>query len=533
MSTKKRFTRGIWWVKRDFRLSDNDALMEAIEQCEFVTALFVIEPSLCRADDTSEFHYRAWEQASTHLSSKLAKCGTELHVIAGEVLETLAQIHLHDGFDALFSHEETGAHVTFKRDRCVAQWCARHEVHWHQAHQNGVIRGLLDRDKRQPIIRERLRNTAPRPAPVRIDGWPLKSLADQQITHWPAFDSLSNRPLDSRITYSQVQPISEDYAGQVWNSFLNERGVKYSGGISSPNTAFDAGSRLSAHLAWGTISLRRVFHDTWQRDRELAKSTDPQARQWRKSLKAFQSRLHWHDHFIQRLESAPSMEFEALNPAYRELRYGDNEQLLDAWQYGRTGLPIVDACMRCLAATGFLNFRMRAMVVSAGCFGLAQSWQALHYPLARVFLDYEPGIHFSQIQMQAGIVGINTLRVYSPHKQLLDQDPEAIFVKRWIPELREFDAAEIAQYEQRSLGDYPEPVTDIKDNTRIIRDQVYAIRQSDTGQEASAMVLLKHGSRLPGNDRSPRKRAGKKAAASKSRQAVKKAKESQMKFDFD
>ena len=527
---RKRFTRGIWWVKRDFRLSDNDALQAAIEQCEYVTALFVIEPSLCQAEDTSEFHYHAWEQASAHLSSALAKLGTSLQVVVGEVVETFASIQANDGFDALFSHEETGGHVTFKRDREVAQWCTQHKVHWHQSHQNGVIRGLLERDKRQPVIRQRLQQTLPRSAPVRIDGWPLDSLVEKRITLWPGFDSLSNRPLDPRIRASQVQPISETCAEQVWQSFLNKRGIRYSGGISSPNTAFEAGSRLSAHLAWGTISLRRVFHDTWQRDRELAGEATVEAKQWRKSLRAFQSRLHWHDHFIQRLESAPSMEFEALNPAYRKLRYSNNTKLLDAWQYGRTGLPLIDACMRCLAATGFLNFRMRAMVVSAGCFGLAQSWQSLHYPLARVFLDYEPGIHFSQIQMQAGIVGINTLRVYSPHKQLLDQDPEALFIKRWIPELREFDATEIARYEQRSLGDYPEPVTDIKSNTRIIRDQVYAIRQSDAGKTASAKVLHEHGSRLAGNDRQRRKHSGKKAG---NKRTTKKVAESQMTFDFD
>ena len=125
---RKRFTRGIWWVKRDFRLSDNDALQAAIEQCEYVTALFVIEPSLCQAEDTSEFHYHAWEQASAHLSSALAKLGTSLQVVVGEVVETFASIQANDGFDALFSHEETGGHVTFKRDREVAQWCTQHKV---------------------------------------------------------------------------------------------------------------------------------------------------------------------------------------------------------------------------------------------------------------------------------------------------------------------------------------------------------------------------------------------------------------------
>lgn len=522
-------------MKRDFRLDDNDALLSAIEQCDYVNALFIIEPSLCSAQETSLFHYHAWQQAANYLSTCLQERGGVLHVVCGESVDVLDSIKRESGFDALFSHEETGSNITFMRDNAVQRWATDHGIHWHQAHQNGVIRGLTDRDKRQPVIRERLMNTQPKSAPVRISNWIMNTQFSHENnvigTVWPEFESLSERLPDARIQLAETQHINEACATDVLHDFLNYRGIAYSGGISSPNTAFEAGSRLSAHLAWGTISLRRVFHATWQRDRELAKSQATQVHQWRKSLKAFQSRLHWHDHFIQRLESAPSMEFTALNPAYENLGYGDNEQLLNAWQNGQMGLPLVDACMRCLAATGFLNFRMRAMVVSAGCFGLAQSWKSLYYPLARVFLDYEPGIHFSQIQMQAGIVGINTLRVYSPHKQLLDQDPEATFIKRWIPELREFDATTIAQYNQQALGDYPEPVTDIAVNTRIIRDQVYAIRKSDVGAEASAEVLRKHGSRLPGNDRTARRRSATGTARKKA--AKKRLDDTQMTLDFD
>ena len=133
--------------------------------------------------------------------------------------------------------------------------------------------------------------------------------------------------------------------------------------------------------------------------------------------------------------------------------------------------------------------------------------------------------------MQAGIVGINTLRVYSPHKQLIEQDAHARFVKRWVPELRDFDATQIAQYEHRALGEYPAPVTDIKANTKRIRDQIYAIRKSPSGQEASADVLIKHGSRLPGNDRSRRKKRASKGAGKRSSDAN--AATSQMSLDFD
>ena len=79
---------------------------------------------------------------------------------------------------------------------------------------------------------------------------------------------------------------------------------------------------------------------------------------------------------------------------------------------------------------------MRAMIVSFACFVLHISWKEINYPLAKLFIDYEPGIHISQLQMQAGIVGINTIRVYSPSKQAIDQDPDAIFIKNGFQNLR-------------------------------------------------------------------------------------------------
>lgn len=514
----KRFSRGIWWVKRDFRLEDNEALCEAIRQCDAVMPLFIIEPSLCCADETSAFHYHAWQRAAAALDQALKKRGSSLDLWIGEVCDVLEKLNVHEGFEALFSHEETGSSITYRRDRAVTRWTDSRGIVWNEFPQNGVIRRLTDRDKRQPVVRRRLIETPPAPAPGRINSWRLsKGAGDwsrsvnttnesagrcERLNSWPAFKFINkNAPLEETLRFELLQQLSESHAQADLRSFLNLRGIDYAGGISSPNTAFTAGSRLSAHLAWGTISLRCVFKALHTRDRELASISDAGSIRWRRSLQAFQSRLHWHDHFMQRLESAPEMEYKAINPAYRSLQYHNDELLLEAWKRGMTGIPLVDACMRCLMATGFLNFRMRAMLVSIGCFGLAQSWRSLQYPLAQLFYDYEPGIHLSQIQMQAGVVGINTIRIYNPLKQLKDHDPDAKFVKQWIPELREFDAVQIARYDQQMLGDYPAPVARIGENTKAIRDQIYAIRKSDVGRSAAKIVLKAHGSRLPGNDR--------------------------------
>ena len=507
--------RGIWWAKRDLRLADNDALLAALDACDAVLVLYVVEPSLARAEDVSALQYHAWGQATDALRASVEAIGGAFHLAVGEVVDVLDGLRADDGFDALYAHEETGADVTHARDRAVRAWCRRSEVPFVELPQSGVIRGLKDRDTRQPIIRARLVETAPRPAPTRLPAWrPTRASAP-----WPGWSDVSGRPWPDEIRTDLLQPVTERDGRATLDSFLGARGIEYSGGISSPNSAFDAGSRLSAHIAWGTTSLRTIHHDTAARMAAAKASDALEERRWTKSLRAFGARLHWHDHFSQRLESAPEMEHEALNEAHRALDYPDDPALLAAWCEGRTGHPMVDAAVRCLRATGYMNFRMRAMLASVACYGLELSWRSIQYPYARMFRDYEPGIHYAQVQMQAGVVGINALRVYSPAKQLLDQDPDAVFVRRWVPELEGLDAKAIRAYETTRLDDYPAPVTDVREGAARAKSRIHAIRRTPEGRAAAKKVLELHGSRLPPSARegTPHRgrRAGAKKAASK------------------
>lgn len=131
------------------------------------------------------------------------------------------------------------------------------------------------------------------------------------------------------------------------------------------------------------------------------------------------------------------MEFQNLNKGYDDIRRKVDSGRANAWKEGQTGLPMVDACMRSVKTTGYLNFRMRAMLVSFPTHHLRQPWQAGAIFLGRQLLDFEPGIHYSQFQMQAGTTGVNSIRIYNPVKQGYDHDPEGYFIRRWVPELRE------------------------------------------------------------------------------------------------
>jgi deoxyribodipyrimidine photo-lyase len=298
----------------------------------------------------------------------------------------------------------------------------------------------------------------------------------------------------------------------VLDDFLARRGRHYSGGISSPLSAPTSCSRLSPYLAFGAISMRTVWQASEARRREvqaaLRVATSPRDRAelkaWQRSLKAMQSRLHWHCHFMQKLEDEPAIEFHNMLRAADGLREAEVcPERLAAWQAGRTGHPLVDACLRSVVATGWLTFRMRALVVSFASYSLWLHWRPTGLFLARHFLDFEPGIHWSQLQMQSGTTGINTLRIYNPTKQALEQDPRGVFIRRWVPELAGVPPAYVHMPwtmpadVQRAAGcvigrDYPAPLVDHAAAVREAKRRTGAERCSRTrcGARSAGAVRL-------------------------------------------
>jgi len=515
------------WFKRDLRVRDHRPLLKASRSGHPIVCLYVDEPELLRSDEWDERHSAFIEDSLRALDDALKRVGSRLTrrsgCIPGVFDGLLDELKMIGGIRALWSHEETGNAITFARDRRVSTWCRGRRIEWRQIPQHGVFRGLRSRDGWAGRWAKRMNEPlGPPPEGVEcvsrvLPGWRFGEYAE-------------------RLGASRWQSGGEPEATRVLDSFLSSRGVNYRADMASPASGEDGCSRLSPHLAWGTISIRTVHHALRQRQAELRETSvaerDPR---WLKSLTSFQGRLRWHCHFIQKLESEPQIEFENMNRSYDGLRNQDRstwterEHLkFEAWRLGRTGYPFVDACMRCLAQTGWMNFRMRSMLVSFASYHLWLHWRPTSTVLARYFTDFEPGIHYSQFQMQSGTTGINTVRIYNPIKQSMDQDPDGTFIRKWVPELADVPKESIHEpwkhlgstpgWELGSLFEpdldivsaaghpYPPPIVEHVKAYRTAQERVFAVRKTVGARAEAARVYNKHGSRRRPNE--PKYRGG-------------------------
>jgi deoxyribodipyrimidine photo-lyase len=298
-------------------------------------------------------------------------------------------------------------------------------------------------------------------------------------------------------------------AAEQLRSFV-DRIPAYPRNISSPGDARDGTSGLSPYINFGLFSVRQVHQHVAEHAPEC------------RGLEMFTDRLVWNMHYNQKLVDWSGWTERAVNPVFEGFNQDRHDSdLVAAWKRGETGFPMVDASMRCLRETGWLNFRMRAMCASFFAHVLQQPWWVgadwYHHHL----IDSDVGINYTQWQSQAGLIGKPAQRVYNPRKQVRDHEPDGEWIAEWVPELAPLPSQHLDRPERTPLSvqeecgvaigeDYPRPVVDFEARReefwsryeryrpaaarRLSQPEVAKRASFSGGYEAAKAIAAEHGS---------------------------------------
>ena len=476
----------ILWFRHDLRLEDNHALNKACENGE-VLPIYIFDKNYWELETSSSFHLKFIQDCLKVLNQGFKeKFNSQLYIFYGDTLEIFKELISKNQFANIYSNQIFRNQYTLNLDEKCKILFKEKNIIWKQEQQFGIQ------------LENRKRNFWSTHWNNYIELKPLKADANCKFIKIdiPSLEKIKTKEIDG----SNIQKGGRREALSLLQSFLKQRSENYQKEMSSPITGEIACSRLSPHITYGTISLNEInfaIKNTKKENMSFNKI---------KSLRSFKSRLAWHCHFIQKIYDEPEIEWQNMNRAYDGIRENSfNLEYHQAWKIGLTGYPFIDACMRYLKANGWINFRMRAMLVSFASYQLWLDWKKTSKHMAKLFTDYEPGIHYSQFQMQSGTTGINTIRIYNPIKQSTDQDPDGSFIKKWVPELNKVPGKLVHQpwkltyLEQKDLDleigkHYPHPIVDHHSSSKIARDKIWKIKKTDEAKFNAQKILQKHAS---------------------------------------
>jgi deoxyribodipyrimidine photo-lyase len=456
----------IHWFRRDLRLSDNTALNAALAAHDLVVPVYVLSTWKGAHRWTGPGRQRFLCEALASLHAGLSEAGGRLVVRAGDAVEELSALVRETGATAIYANrdpdpygQEVEARLAAKARELGVNLHLCKDAALHEREE--VLTGAASPFRVfTPYSRAwaKLDKASPGPTVARISvPSTVASLPLPGLAHWGLEPDSTSIP-----------PASEAAAAARLERFLEAAVVEYAAQRDLP--AVEGTSRISQDLRFGLLSIRTVYARVAERLRELGPERG-------RSVQIYINELCWREFYFQVLWHAPHVLAQEYGVAYRGLPWTQDPAALERWCQGQTGFPIVDAGMRQLLSTGFMHNRVRMITAMFLTKDLHQDWRAGEQWFMQRLLDGEIASNNGGWQWSAG-TGTDAapyFRIQNPWTQSERFDPQALYIKRWVPELRDVSGARLHQPPSPGLRfhrDYPLPMVE-HGRERLASLQIY------------------------------------------------------------
>ena len=453
-------TTAIWWVRRDLRLADNQALAGALAQGGGLVPAFVLDPALLGSSYVGDKRVASLFGSLRCLDEALRARGSRLVVRRGEPRAELAALLEATGAAGVWAEEDVSPYAR-RRDAAVADALPLHLTGGLTVHPPGAVR-KADGDPYVVYTPFKGRWKAlPRPAEGDLLPAPrsLPAVSDVEGVAIPEAPALP-----PAVPF----PPGEDEARRRLDEFAGGEGAAvYRYARERDRLDREGTSRLSPYLRFGLVSARQAVVSA------LAAAEAAGGEDERQGAETWLDELIWREFYLQILYHFPRVRGTSFRAQYEGIAWENDAGAFDAWCQGRTGYPVVDAAMRQLVRCGWMHNRARMIVASFLVKDLLVDWRWGERFFMQHLVDGDPAANNGGWQWTAG-TGTDAapyFRIFNPVLQGKKHDPEGAFVRRWMPELEGVpDRYVHAPWQmpaavQREAGcvigeDYPAPVID-------------------------------------------------------------------------
>lgn len=394
----------VFWFRRDLRLEDNAGLYRALKASTSVVPIFIFDSHiLSELEDKKDQRVEFIHSALEGLHEKLKEAGSSIHILHGDPVEIFRTANV----AAVYTNHDYEPYA-IERDRKIARIMEEKKIPFKTFKDQVIFEKnevLKDDGKPYTIFTPYSRKWKALLNPFYYKSYPalsyLKNLKQLKPLPFPDLRAIgflpSGKPFPERVIRQSVI-------------------VNYDRQRNFP--AVEGTSRLSVHLRFGTVSIRKLTQVALKKN------------------EAWLNELIWRDFYHMILWHFPHVTKGAFKPAYDRIHWRNNEADFKKWCEGKTGYPLVDAGMRELNATGFMHNRVRMVVASFLTKHLLIDWHWGEDYFAKKLLDFDLAANNGGWQWAAGS-GCDAapyFRVFNPALQTEKFDPKRIYIKKWVPE---------------------------------------------------------------------------------------------------